>query len=413
MRSQQALAHRVIVSAVAAVLLARPLLAQDATEWPVTGGAPGGGRFSPLSHIDRTNVHQLRLAWTYRHGDVRSGGPLPSGGFQGTAFEATPIVVDGRLIISTPFNRVIALDPETGRELWTFDPKLDRGRRFANLMISRGVAHWRRGPISGPCPKRVFLGTLDARLIALDAETGRPCPDFGQAGTVDLLDGIEHLADAWEYNVTSPPTVVGNIVLVGSSIADVVRRVQPSGAVRAYDARTGRLLWRFNTIPQAGEFGRETWERESWRGTGGANVWSTMTVDLERGLVFLPVSSAGPDFFGGDRPGMNLFANSVVALDARTGRRVWHFQAGHHDLWDNDPAAPPLLVTLRRDGRALEAVAVLTKTGFLFVLDRESGAPLFPIEERPAPASDVPGEKTWPTQPFPVRPPPLVPQCTL
>ncbi len=410
MRSQPTLVRRMIASAVAAALLAPPLLAQETTEWPVTEGAPGGGRYSPLSDIDRTNVHELRVAWTYRHGDVRSGGRLPSGGFQGTAFEATPIVVDGRLIFSTPFNRVIALDPETGRELWVFDPKLDRGRRFANLMISRGVAYWRGGQISHPCPQRVFLATLDARLIALDAETGRPCSDFGQRGRVNLLDGIEHLVDAWEYNVTSPPTVVGDVVIVGSSIADIVRRVQPSGAVRAYHARTGRLLWRFNTIPQPSEFGVETWERESWRETGGANVWSTMTTDLERGLVFLPVSSAGPDFFGGDRPGMNLFANSVVALDARTGRRVWHFQAEHHDLWDNDVAAPPVLVTLRRDGRASAAVAVLTKTGFLFVLDRETGMPLFPIEERPVPASEVPGEEAWPTQPFPVRPPPLVPQ---
>ncbi len=399
-----------VASVVAAVLLGPRLSAQGATEWPVTEGAPGGGRYSPLNQIDRTNVRGLRVAWTYRHGDVRSGGRLPSGGYQGTAFEATPIVVDGRLIFSTPFNRVIALDPESGRELWVFDPKLDRGRRFANLMLSRGVAYWRGGRSSDPCPERVFLATLDARLIALDAETGCPCPDFGRGGTVDLLDGIEHLADPWEYNVTSPATVVGDAVVVGSSIADIVRRIQPSGAVRAYDARTGHQLWQFNTIPQASEFGVETWGRGSWRETGGANVWSTMTVDLERELVFLPVSSAGPDFFGGDRPGPNLFANSVVAVEARTGRRVWHFQATHHDLWDNDVAAPPVLVTLRRGGRAFAALAVLTKTGFLFVLDRESGAPLFPIEERPVPASDVAREEAWPTQPFPVRPPPLVPQ---
>jgi quinoprotein glucose dehydrogenase len=227
---------------------------------------------------------------------------------------------------------------------------------------------------------------------------------------VNLLEGIEPLVDPWEYNVTSPPTIVGDVVIVGSSIADLVRRIHPPGAVRAYNARTGALVWRFNTIPSEGEYGVETWENESWRTTGGANVWSTITADLERGLVFLPVSTAGPDFYGGDRLGTNLFSDSIVALDARTGKYLWHFQTVHHDLWDYDLAAPPNLVRVQHGNREIDAVAQATKTGFVFLLDRETGKPLFPVEEQPIPQSDVPGEKTWPTQPFPTKPVPLVPQ---
>jgi quinoprotein glucose dehydrogenase len=375
-------------------------------DWPVTGGDSGEQRFSPLHDIDRSNVNRLQVAWTYRHGDYRSGWPDP---FKATAFQSTPVVIDHRLIFTTPYNRVIALDPESGRELWTFDAEIDKGRRFGNLMVNRGVAYWRDPDGHDPCSRRVLFGTLDARLIALDATTGMPCSDFGSAGTVNLLDGIDHLVDPWEYNVTSPPTVVGDVVIVGSSIADEVRRIQPSGAVRAYDVRTGALRWRFDTIPRTGAFGSETWENHGEQITGGANVWSTITADHDRGLVFLPVSTAGPDFIGVDRPGANLFSDSVVALDARTGERRWHFQTVHHDLWDYDLAAPPALVRLRRDGRDVDAVVQGTKTGLIFVLDRDTGAPLFPVEERPAPASDIPGELASPTQPFPVKPPPLVP----
>ncbi len=373
--------------------------------WRVTGGDDGGARYSPLADINVETVKRLKVAWTYRHGDYKSASG-PDRIHRSTAFEATPLLVEGRLIFTTPFNRVIALDPETGAELWKFDPGIDRGRRFANMLINRGVAYW-RGPNGAG---RVYLGTLDARLIALEAATGEPCADFGVVGTVNLLDGVEHLTDPWEYNVTSPPTVVGDNVIVGSSIADTTRRIQPPGLARAYDARTGALVWRFNTIPQPGEAGNETWENESWKQTGGANVWSTMTADLERGLVFLPVSAAGPDFFGGDRPGANLFSDSVVALDARTGKYRWHFQTVHHDLWDYDLAAPPNLVRVKHEGREIDAVAQATKTGFVFLLDRETGKPLFPVEEKSVPPSDVPDEKAWPTQPFPAKPAPLAPQ---
>jgi quinoprotein glucose dehydrogenase len=278
------------------------------------------------------------------------------------------------------------------------------------MWINRGVAYWREGRgASGPCAGRVFLATLDARLLALDAATGQPCADFGAGGHVDLRAGITPLYDDWEYNVTSPGTVVGDVIVVGSSIADVVRPDSPPGDVRAFDVRSGALRWTFHPIPHPGEPGHETWETGT-RLTGAANVWSTITADLERGWVFLPVSTPSPDFFGGDRPGANLFSDSLVALDARTGERRWHFQTVHHDLWDYDLAAPPVLVSLERDGRAVDAVAQATKHGFVFVLDRETGVPLFPVEERAAPPSDIPEERAWPTQPVPLAPPPLVPQ---
>jgi len=379
--------------------------AGEVVEWHVTEGAPGGGRFSPLADVTAENVVSLREVWCYRHGDFFEGAfPLRENG--GSAFESTPIVVEGQLFFTTPRNRVIALDAETGRELWTFDPALERGRAYANMWINRGVAHWRDPRASGECAARLFLGTLDARLIALDAASGRPCADFGGAGTVNLLDGIAPLADPWEYNVTSPPTVVGDVVVVGSSIADLLRPNAPPGDVRGFDARTGSLRWSFHTIPHAGEPGSETWENGTQL-AGAANVWSTITADLVRGLVFLPVSTPTDDHYGGDRLGANLYSDSVVALDAATGERRWHFQTVHHDLWDYDLAAPPVLVTLRHDGREVDAVVQATKAGMLFVLDRDSGMPLFPIEERPVPASDVPGERAWPTQPFPVKPPPL------
>jgi quinoprotein glucose dehydrogenase len=382
--------------------------------WPTTEGAAGGGRYSPLADIDRTNVAALEVVWTYRHGDVDGGGMIgPLRSIRGTAAESTPLVVDDRLLYTTPFSRVIALDPKTGAELWTFDPGVDRGDRFANMLINRGVGYWRESGDAentiGPCRLRVFLASIDARLFALDAESGERCSDFGRDGEIHLRPGIEPMTDPTEYNVTSPPTVVGDVVIVGSSIADTIRGFGPPGDVRAFDARNGKLVWTFHTIPHNGEFGADTWPEATER-TGHANVWSTMAADLERGWVFLPVATANPDFYGGDRKGANLFSDSVVALDAKTGERIWHFQTVHHDLWDYDLAAPPTLVDIERDGRSIPAVAQATKTGFVFVLDRETGAPLYPVEERPVPVSDVPGEAAWPTQPFPTAPPPLVPQ---
>jgi quinoprotein glucose dehydrogenase len=393
---------------IAAVTSLNAAAAPPTAEWPVTEGAPGGGRYTPLDDITRENVEQLRVAWTYRHSDFFEGA-FPLERNRGSAFESTPIVVDGRLFVTTPRNRVIALDPETGRELWSFDPQLERGRAYPNMWINRGVAYWRDAGATGACTARVFIGTLDARLIALDAATGAPCSGFGGQGTVNLLDGIAPVYDPWEFNSTSPGTVVGDVIVVGSSIADTLRPDAPPGDVRAFDVRTGALRWTFHTIPHAGEPGSETWETGT-RLTGAVNVWSTITADLARGLVFLPVSTPSPDFFGGDRLGDDLYSDSVVALDAKTGERRWHFQTVHHDLWDYDLAAPPVLVTIDRGGKRVDAVAQATKHGFVFVLDRDTGAPLFPVEEKAAPASDLPGERASATQPIPSAPPPLVPQ---
>lgn len=366
--------------------------------WPVTEGAPGGGRYSPLEDIHTGNAGELEQVWVYRHGDSFDR-ILPE--LNGTSSETTPILVDGRLIFTTPTNRVIALDPESGKELWTFDPLVDRNEWYAQW-TNRGVAAW-HGNYDDACAPRVFLATLDARLIALDARTGERCPEFAD---VDLREGVQPLVEQRELNLTSPGTVIGDLIVVGTSVPDLIRANAPHGIVRAFDTRSGELRWTFRTIPADGDSGSETWENGT-AAVGAANVWSTITADLERGLVFLPVSSASPDHYGGARLGANLYSDSVVALDANTGKLQWHFQAVHHDLWDYDLAAPPLLIDIRRDGRDVPAVVVLTKTSLVFVLHRETGEPLFPIEERAVPASDVPGERAWPTQPFPVRPPPL------
>lgn len=375
--------------------------AQTAT-WSVTEGQPGGGRYSPLADINRGNVDKLEQVWAYRYGhDDYFDGSFPF--YRGTSSETRPILVGERLIFTTPTNRVIALDAESGKELWTFDPGLDRHAWYANMWTNRGVAAW-YGRSDDACAPRIFLTTLDARLIALDARTGKRCTGFAE---VDLHKGVRRpLVDGRELSITSPGTVVGDLIIVGSSVADSVHADAPLGSVSAFDTRTGALRWTLHTIPEKGEPGSGTW-KSGTAYTGAANVWSTITADLVRGLVFLPVTSASPDHYGGDRLGANLYSDSVVALDAKTGKLKWQFQTVHHDLWDYDLAAPPILIDIRRDGRIVPAVVVLTKTSLVFVLDRETGNPLFPVEERPVPVSDVPGEEASPTQPFPVKPLPL------
>ncbi len=375
-------------------------------EWPHYGNDSGGTRYSSLAKIDRANVAQLRVAWTYRTGEA--GGAPPYGHI---AFEATPLMVDGMLFLSTPYNRVIALDPETGSERWAYDPKVDRARRRA-IVTSRGVSAWLDpGATPGsPCRRRIFVATIDARLIALDAADGMPCASFGRDGAVDLSDGIKVIDAACCYQVTSPPAVVNGLVVVGSSIGDNRSAEMERGVVRAFDARTGALRWSWDPIPtRESDPARATWAGDSWRRTGAANVWSVMSVDETRGLLFLPTSSPSPDFYGGERVGANRYANSVVALRAESGEVVWDFQVVHHDLWDYDVPAQPTLVSVTRAGQTVPAVVVATKMGHLFVLHRETGVPLFPVEERPVPQSTVRGEEAWPTQPFPVRPRPLVP----
>ncbi|HEX2521599.1 MAG TPA: PQQ-binding-like beta-propeller repeat protein [Terriglobia bacterium] len=364
-----------------------------AHEWPHYGRDSGGSKYSPLDQISRENVKQLKVAWAFHTGDI------PDEKMAAT-FECTPLVVDGVMYVTTAFSRVIALESETGKVLWRFDPKIDISKRsyaFAN----RGVALWKNGTEG-----RVFLATLRGKLWALDARNGKPIDGFGDSGQVDLATGMVPEGPDRYYGVTSPPVVYRDLVIVGSTVPDSLPQ-GPSGDVRAFDALTGRMVWRFHTVPQPREFGGDTWEKDSWRDRGGTNVWAPMSCDEERGIVYLPVSASAADRYGGDRKGANLFSNSLVALDAKTGKRLWHYQIVHHDLWDYDLPAQPNLISIRRDGRAIPAVAQITKMGLLFVFDRITGEPLFGIEERPVPVSEIPGEEAWPTQPFPVKPPPI------
>ena len=304
------------------------------------------------------------------------------------------------MYVTTPFNRVVALDPETGTERWSFDPKIDLHAPYSEGLINRGVALWTdRGKTEGgACRRRIFLATIDARLFALDAATGVPCTDFGVGGQIDLTRGVANIIRRGEYEETSAPAIAGDLVVVGSSIADNDRVDSPSGVVRAFDARSGELRWAWDPIP------------ESIAPTGAGNAWSTISVDAARDLVFVPTTSPSPDYHGLKRPGNNQWADSVVALSVKTGRLVWGFQLVHHDLWDYDTAAQPVLATLRRSGADVPIVIAGNKTGNLFALERETGKPVFDIEERPVPSSDAEGEEASPTQPFPLAPPALAPQ---
>jgi membrane-bound PQQ-dependent dehydrogenase (glucose/quinate/shikimate family) len=382
------------------VIPACMVLTVSAQDWRYWGGDPGGARFSALKQIHRGNVAKLRNAWTYRTGEVKPGA-ISSDQHRIEPFEATPLVIDNVLYFSTQSSRVIALEPETGHEIWRFDPQAGHSPRLFHA--HRGVAYWQSRDGSD---RRILFGTFDGRLMALDAATGKPRPDFGDSGSVDLRAGF---ADRWPddvYSVTSPPAIYKDLAIVGAECPEYPSK-GPSGAVRAFDVRTGKLVWTFHTIPQPGEAGHSEWDNGAWRDRTGVNVWSIMSVDAERGMVFLPIGSASYDFYGADRKGSNLFANSLVALDAASGKLIWYFQMVHHDVWDWDLPAQPALITLRRERREIPAVAQVTKMGFLFILDRLTGKPLFPVEERPVPQSDVPGEATWPTQPFPLKPPPL------
>jgi quinoprotein glucose dehydrogenase len=377
-------------------------------EWPAYGYDGGGSRASAATQINRENVKNLKQAWIYRTGEETQGGDL----FKKSAFETTPILVDGVLYLSTPFSRVIALDPQTGRELWRYDPKIDLSINYAEV-TSRGVATWLDTTQTNSDKKpdrRIFFATIDARLIALDAKTGALIESFGERGQIDLSRDVGSVTRGY-YQVTSPPAVIKDLVIVGSSIGDNRRVDTERGIVRAYEARTGKLRWSWDPIPrQQDNAAAKTWDKEGAQQTGAANVWSIISTDPERGLIFVPTSSSSPDFFGGFRRGANLYANSVVALNAESGNVVWHFQVVHHDLWDYDVPAQPSLGTIKRDGKDVPAVVVTTKMGHLFVLDRDTGVPLHPVEERPVPQTDVPGEETSPTQPFPVTPAPLTPQ---
>jgi quinoprotein glucose dehydrogenase len=351
--------------------------------WPNYGNDGGGTRYSAASQIDRTNVTQLKAAWTYRTGALPRDPELD----KKAAFEATPILVDGKLFLSTPYDHVIALNPQTGTKIWEFAPTLELPYG-ASEVTSRGVSAWREKSAKAgqPCALRVFIGTLDARLIALDGETGKPCGDFGENGEIDLAVGVK-LRDPGDYQVTSAPAIFKDLVITGSSIGDNRAVTLERGIVRGYDVRTGKLRWSWDPIP---------WALKTEPRTGAGNAWSTISLDAERDLVFIPTGSASPDYFGGVRKGDNKWANSVVALRASTGEFVWGFQVVHHDLWDYDVASQPTLFAWKDD---TPAIAITTKMGRVFVLNRLTGAPLIAVEERPVPKSDIPEEEAWPTQP--------------
>jgi quinoprotein glucose dehydrogenase len=393
------------MACVASLSLAALLLSFADThddEWPVYGHDAGGQRYSPLAGINRQNVASLQIAWTYQTGD----GYKPERS-NATAFEATPLYADGTLYVATPLGHVVALDPLTGKPRWSYDAKVPRDKGYGDF-ANRGVSIWK--PATGP--GRIFVATVDARLIALDAVSGKLIAGFGDNGEINLRNGLRIAPRGFaDYEETSPPAIVGDTVVVGSGIADNGATDQASGEVRGYDAATGKLKWTWDPIPQEPNApGAETWNNGSAKRTGAANAWSVIVSDPQRNLIFVPTGSASPDYFGGQRLGDNLFANSVVALNASTGKRVWHFQTVHHDLWDYDVASPPILFDMHRSGRNIAAVGIGSKSGNYFVLDRATGKPIFGVEERPVPQSDVSGEKTSATQPFPVAPKGLAPQ---
>ncbi len=375
-------------------------------EWPEYGGTKGGLKYSPLDQITRDNVDRLEVAWQYRHGDFSDG----SGDSARTSFQATPIIADGRMYFCTGLARVIALDPATGRELWTFDPGL-RARRGEGPypLTCRGVAHWPGSgdDADGACATRIFTGTRDSELIALDARTGELCAGFGRAGRVALREGIGS-AEPWEYYPTSPPLVIGDVVVIGALVADQLRTDAPSGVVRAFDLVTGELRWAWDPVPP-------TWPTDESDGdaryaAGTPNVWAPMSGDEARGLVFVPTGNPATDSYAAGREGRDFYGSSTVALDARTGKLAWHFQTVHHDVWDYDVASQPALFEADGVGGGRPAVAQATKMGHVFLLDRETGEPLYPVEERAVPQTGaVPGEQLSATQPFPTHPRPLQP----
>ncbi len=358
-------------------------------EWPVYGCDQSATRYSPLDQINRSNAGKLKIAWTHHTGDSRV---RPA-----TTIECTPIVVDGVMYITTAQLKIQALDAATGKLLWTFDPfggKPDRRSRGVN----RGVTYWSDGDEG-----RIFCCARH-HLFGINAKTGKRIESFGEGGRVDLRRDLDRDIGELSILASTPGPIYKDLLILGTGGGEGPGPAAP-GHIRAFDVRTGKRRWIFHTIPHPGEFGYDTWPPDTWQRSGGANCWGGMSVDETRGLVFAATGSPTFDFFGGDRLGQNLFANCVLALKAETGERVWHFQTVHHDFWDYDLPCQPVLVTVRLEGRRVDAVAQVTKMGWIFLLDRETGKPLFPVEERPTPKSDVPGEEAWPTQPFPTKPP--------
>ena len=382
--------------------------AAKGVNWGAWGGDPGAQKYSTLADINRDNVGGLKLAWTWDANEK----PVAAGDGQKSArpgqFQATPLAINDTLIFSTPYNRVIAMEAMTGKEYWAFDPEPWKGYGQPSNgtgLVHRGVATWTDGK-----ERRVFINSR-WRLFALDAKTGKPIPAFGAGGEVDLTAGLSRSIRKEHYTNTSPPLVWGNLVILGNGVGDRLQyRGDPPGDIQAFDVKTGKRVWRFKTVPEAGEFGNDTWKDDSWKYVGHTNAWAPLSADDARGIIYVPVGTPSNDWYGGERKGAGLFGESVVALDAKTGKRIWHFQIAHHGLWDYDPPTAPVTATVTVAGKRRDIVMQATKQGFLFVFDRVTGKPIWPIEERPVPQSSVPGEESSPTQPFPTKPAPFSPQ---
>lgn len=383
-------------------------------DWPTYGGAPGGGHYSAATQITPANVYRLEKAWEYRSGDVRYAGAYdityPNGKkvpALSSAWQLTPLLINNTLYGCTAFNRMFALNPDTGKEIWSYNPNVDISKEV--IVNCRGVSSWQDSEAKDvDCNHRIIMGTMDGRLIAVDGRIGTPCKEFGENGEVNLKAGLGELSEI-EYSTTSPPAILGDKIIIGAMVLDKLQRNMPGGVVRAYDARSGKLLWFWDPIPpgQQTEFnyaGQPQFTRST------TNVWSIISVDVKRNLIFLPTGNTSVDYFGGLRKGSDYYSSSVVALDGNTGKVVWHFQMVHHDIWDYDTPAQPTLFDIERDGRRIPALAQPTKMGHLFVLNRETGEPLFPVEERIVPQEfAVADENLSPTQPFPTKPLPLHP----
>jgi quinoprotein glucose dehydrogenase len=396
----------------AGIALVAPLVHAGDAGWPAYGGDAGGSRYSALAQITPDNVDELEVAWTFRTGELGEGVK----DWERSAFEATPILHDGTLYLTTSATDVVAVDAITGKLRWRHASESRKDLHYSDG-VSRGVSLWvdAEAPDGATCRARIYAPTLDGRLLALDADDGSPCADFGAGGAVNLLTDVRHTDESdaeWRnYLVTSPPAILDDLLIVGSSIGDNRAVNEELGIVRAFDARDGELRWQWDPIPRSPDNAvYADWSAEGLPAASAANAWAPLSVDVARGLVYVPTGSASPDFYGGERPGDNRWANSLVALNGRTGELAWGRQLVHHDLWDYDLPSQPTLATIRRSGRDIDAVIQATKTGLLFTFDRATGEPVFPIVEKAVPQDAAPGERPSPTQPFPAAPPPLVRQ---